>query len=324
MTQASDTQARIPTSLEELLNVIPQQPPKTLCDESDESNENNTPNTHHCFQGLKPPAERGRLFGGLVIGQSLAAASKTVATTKAIHSLHAYFMRAGDSTLPIRYEVDNDRDGRSFSTRRVLALQGDNPILSMTASFHTPEIGLHHQYPMPDVPPPEQLLNNHQLADRYADQIPDSLMKILQRKLPIETRPIAQDIPFSSKEANTQHAIWFRARQTLGDDPVIHRAALAFASDMGLLSTCMRPHKLTWYTPNLQSASLDHSLWFHEPLIRADDWMLYVMDTPWSGSARGFNRGSVYSREGKLIASAAQEGLLRLNDSDTDGAKNKA
>lgn len=307
MNKTSDQQTRTPGSLVELLDVNPKTPPS--------STDSNTAHKQLFFQGLKPLDGRGRVFGGLVIGQALVAASKTVTATKAIHSLHAYFMRAGDSTLPIHYEVQNDRDGQSFSTRRVLAYQKDKPILSLTASFHTPESGMNHQYAMPDVPAPDQLLNNYQLADRYSEKISDKLMKILKRKLPIETRPIEQGIPFYNKEADTQHAVWFRSRQTLGDNPIIHRAALAFASDMGLLSTCMRPHKLTWYTPNLQSASLDHSLWLHEPFIQADDWMLYVMDTPWSGGARGFNRGSIYNQKGKLIASAAQEGLLRLTDS---------
>ncbi|MBU3069520.1 acyl-CoA thioesterase II [Aestuariicella sp. G3-2] len=307
MNETPDQQTRSPGSLAELLDVSPRTAPTSA--------DIHTPHEQLFFQGLKPQGGHGRVFGGLVIGQALAAASKTVTTTKAIHSLHAYFMRAGDSTLPIHYEVHNDRDGQSFSTRRVLAYQKDKPILSLTASFHTPESGLNHQYTMPDVPAPDRLLNNHQLADRHADKISDTLMKILKRKLPIETRPVDQGIPFYNKEADTQHAVWFRSRQALGDNPIIHRAALAFASDMGLLSTCMRPHKLTWHTPNLQSASLDHALWFHEPFIQADDWMLYVMDTPWSGGARGFNRGSIYDQKGKLIASAAQEGLLRPTNS---------
>lgn len=307
MNENYEQHTETPGSLAEVLDVRPVMPP---------INADNATHKQLLFLGLKPQEGRGRVFGGLVIGQALAAASKTVTNTKSIHSLHAYFMRAGDSALPIHYEVHNDRDGQSFSTRRILAYQKDNPILSLTASFHIQEPGMNHQYTMPDVPLPEQLLNNHQLAARYADKISDKLVKILKQKLPIETRPIEQGIPFCNKEADTQQAVWFRSRQPLGDNPIIHRAALAFASDMGLLGTCMRPHKLTWYTPNLQSASLDHSLWFHEPLIQADEWMLYVMDTPWSGGARGFNRGSIYNQEGKLIASAAQEGLLRITDTN--------
>ncbi len=299
MNQISKESFDTPPSLTQLLDVSPQQ------DQPSNSQQ------VECFLGEKARDSRGRVFGGQVIGQALIAAQKTIELAKTPHSLHAYFMRAGDNTQPIEYEVSRDRDGRSFSTRRVLALQKGKPILNLTASFQIPEAGLQHQMPMPRVADPEDLLNNHQLADRYADQLSEQVVQILKRRLPIETRPLDQARPFSNKHS-TEHALWFRARQKIGNNPRMHQAVLAFASDMGLLSTCMRPHGINWTHPYLQSASLDHALWFHEPSVQADDWMLYVMDTPWSGGARGFNRGSIYDRNGRLIASCAQEGLMRV------------
>lgn len=318
MTQESSTQ-QTPQSLSDLLDVELQPSIKEPQPSTETLQPSATPaqQTSHRFLGLKPRDSRGRVFGGQVIGQALVAAHKTVDTPKVIHSLHAYFMRAGDNSQLIDYEVIHDRDGRNFSTRRVQAEQNGKPILNLIASFHTPESGLNHQQSMPDAPPPEGLLNNHQLAAQLADQLPENILKLLTRRRPIEIRPTNQALPFSKQEPSTQHSVWFRARHPIGDNPIMHLATLAFASDMGLLSTCMRPHGINWHTPNLMSASLDHSLWFHEPVISADEWMLYVMDTPWAGGARGFNRGSIYARDGRLIASATQEGLMRLTDTDT-------
>ncbi|MBL4827134.1 MAG: thioesterase family protein [Spongiibacteraceae bacterium] len=170
-----------------------------------------------------------------------------------------------------------------------------------------------HQSTMPQVPPPEQLLTDREAADKYAEQLSSSVIRMMKRRRPIEARRVNQGVPFSGDDREPVQHLWFRAAAPLPDDPKIHRAVLAFASDMGLLSTCMRPHAVNWTTPNVQCASLDHALWVHDD-FRADEWLLYSMDSPWSGGARGFNRGSIFTRDGRLIASVAQEGLLRIRE----------
>lgn len=264
------------------------------------------------YRGIRLPEGRGRVFGGQVIGQALQAAQRSVAGKDA-HSLHAYFMRAGDDALPIIYRVVRDFDGKSFATRRVIATQNGQPILNLAASFQVPEDGLHHQNAMPaDIPPPEQLKSESELRAEIADRVPEDLRAaFLRRASPIDIRPLHPHSWFQPVEREPKNSSWFRAVAPIGDDPAMHRAVLAYASDMTLMATSMMPHGVNWMTPGLQSASLDHALWIHEP-FRADDWLLYATDSPWAGHARGINRGQIFTRDGRLVASVAQEGLIRL------------
>ncbi|UAW99585.1 acyl-CoA thioesterase II [Halopseudomonas nanhaiensis] len=264
------------------------------------------------FIGHRLEGDRGRIFGGEVLAQALMAASNTVAPDKQVHSAHNYFMRPGDSALPIHYEVFADLDGRSFSNRRVVARQNDKPIFSLTASFQAPEPGLAHQQPMPEKRGPEGLPNERELAQAHADQLPEKLHPMLSRERPFEVRPVNGEANFLTVEPTDQQSMWFRSRESIGNNAPLQRATLAYASDLSLLSTCMRPHGVTWRDPQIRSASIDHAIWFHATEIRTEDWMLYVMDSPWSGASRGLNRGSIYTQDGQLIASVAQEGLIRM------------
>lgn len=262
------------------------------------------------YRGARNPGGVGRVFGGQVIGQALQAAQRSVAAEKTAHSLHAYFMRAGDETHPILYRVVRDFEGRSFATRRVIAMQKGQPILSLTASFQVAEDGLHHQDTMPDVPAPEELRADHDLRADMQDRIPEKYRRLFLRARPIELRPVAP-LGWLSREPQVpvQHN-WFRLAAPIGDDMAMHRSMLAYASDMALLGTCMLPHGVNWMNDGIQTASLDHALWLHEP-FRFDEWLLYTTDSPWAGHARGFNRGRIFSRDGRLVASVAQEGLVR-------------
>lgn len=262
------------------------------------------------FQGARKPGGVGRVFGGQVIGQGLMAAIKTVADGKRVHSLHAYFMRPGDENYPIEYRVEADFDGGSFANRRVVALQQGNAILNMTASFQRPEEGYHHQSTMPDVPPPEELTSNAEYALAHPEGVPEQVMKFMTRPNPIELRSYGPP-PFFRREAMDPVAhVWFRIKAPLECSLDMHRVILAFISDIALLATSMLPHGISWLTHNIQTASLDHALWFHED-GPVDEWMLYATDSPWTGHARGFNRGSIFTRDGRLVASVAQEGLIR-------------
>lgn len=262
------------------------------------------------FRGIATPGGRGRSFGGQVIGQALMAATGTVAPEQPVHSLHGYFMRPGDATKPVLYRVVRDRDGRSFATRRVVAIQNGQPILNLAASFHVQEPGLRHQDAMPDVPAPEELENEEQLGQRLKDQLPEVFLKWLLTPRPIEMRPVEPRPPFSRGAREAVQHIWLRVRGSIGDDPTMHRAALAFASDFGLLGTSTLPHGKGFADADMQFASLDHALWIHDD-FRMDQWLLYAMDSPWAGRARGFNRGRVFTRNGRLVANVAQEGLIR-------------
>lgn len=264
------------------------------------------------FRGPKLPGGRGRVFGGQVIAQALQAAQRSTEGKEA-HSLHAYFMRAGDDALPIVYRVVRDFEGKSFATRRVIAMQRGQPILNMAASFQMPEDGLHHQDAMPaDIPSPEELKSESELRREAADQIPEKFRAMfLRRSSPIDIRPLHPRSWFTPVKREPVNYSWFRCVAPLPDDPALHRAVLAYASDMALMSTSMMPHGVNWMTPGMQSASLDHALWLHEP-VRADEWLLYATDSPWAGHARGMNRGSIFTRDGRLVASVAQEGLIRL------------
>ena len=262
-------------------------------------------------RGARLPGGRGRVFGGQVIGQALTAAMRSVEGGHVAHSLHAYFMRPGDDALPIVYRVERDFDGRSFVNRRVIALQRGQPILNMTASFQLPEEGLHHQDAMPEVPPPEDLPSDAELARRESERTGAPVSDWFSRPRPIELRPVAPRSLAAPDRREPRSATWFRAVADPGPDPDVHRAVLAYASDMLLLGTSLLPHGVSWSTRGMQTASLDHALWLHAP-VRMDEWLLYVTDSPWSGAGRGFNRGAVYTRERRRVASVAQEGLIRL------------
>lgn len=261
------------------------------------------------FRGLSFDPGWQRVFGGQVLGQALMAASRTVEDRLA-HSLHGYFLRPGDPTAPILYAVENLRDGGSFSTRRVMATQHDRPIFAMLASFHIDEPGFDHQIEMPDVPSPEELLENADEIQHLLDAAPEAVRRYWQRLRPIELLPV--DLPFFFRRDRraTGQAIWIRMKETPGDDPVLARAMLAYASDLTLLDTTLLAHGRAVFEPNLQVASLDHAMWFHRP-FRLDGWMLYVEDSPSAHGARGLNRGSLFDRTGHLVASVAQEGLVR-------------
>ncbi|MCW8194586.1 acyl-CoA thioesterase II [Proteobacteria bacterium 005FR1] len=263
------------------------------------------------FLGQPLAGEKGRLFGGQVLGQALMAAAKTVDTDKLVHSSHNYFVRPGDAELPVTYQVFLDLDGRSFSNRRVVALQNDKPILNLTASFQGIEPGLEHFQDAPQLPDPETLLPDEELAEKYKDEVSPEIFPLLTKQRPVEVRSVDESAHFRVTPRKHQQAIWFRVRGSLPEDQKLHRAALAYASDSVLLSTCTRPHGLSWATGKLISASIDHALWIHDNNIQASEWMAYVMDTPWAGNARGMNRGSIFSRDGRLLASVAQEGLIR-------------
>ena len=262
------------------------------------------------YRGTRRYGGVGRIFGGEVIAQALMAATAAVDPERVVHSLHAYFMRAGSENHDIIYLVEHDFDGGSFSNRRVIAFQQDRPILNFAASFKKPEEGVSHQDAMPDVPPPEALDDEAVLRRAAADQIPERFRDMMLRPRPIEFRPVETRHWMNSEKRPPLTHSWFRTVAPLNDDPALHRAILAYVSDMTLLGTCALPHGLSWMMGELQSASLDHAIWLHDD-FRCDEWMLYVTDSPWAGRGRGFNRGRIYARDGRLVASVAQEGLIR-------------
>lgn len=265
------------------------------------------------YRGKRNPGGVGRVFGGQVIAQALQAAQRSTEAAKAAHSLHAYFMRPGDENFPIIFRVVRDFDGRSFATRRVIAMQRGQPILNMACSLQTAEDGLKHQDAMPDVPAPEELKSEQDLRESLGDRVPEKFRAFFLRPRPIELRPVSARSWFDPQKGEPRQSSWFRIVAPVGDDPALHRAIMAYASDMTLLGTSTLAHGVSFLTHKLQTASLDHSLWMHED-FRADDWLLYTCDSPWAGHARGFNRGQIFARDGRLVASVAQEGLIRLRD----------
>lgn len=274
------------------------------------------PLEENLFRGQSPDVGWQRVFGGQVIGQALVAAQRTVTEERKVHSLHGYFMRPGDPKVPIIYEVDRIRDGRSFTTRRVVAIQHGHAIFSMSSSFQIHEEGgLEHYIPMPDIPNPEDLPSEKELAEQYIDHAPENVRKYWQRERPIEIRPTDLTHYVSSKKLEPKQQIWFRATGDLPANEAIQQAILAYASDMTLLDTSLFAHGRAVFDPELQVASLDHAMWFHRP-INMQDWHLYTQDSPNSSGSRGFTRGSIYTREGVLVASVAQEGLIRLRTRD--------
>ena len=262
------------------------------------------------FRGQSQDLGWGQVFGGQVLGQALSAATQTVLDDRNCHSLHAYFLRPGDAKLPIVYDVDRIRDGSSFTTRRVVAIQNGKPIFNMSASFQTKESGFDHADPMPAAAGPDGLPNEQQLWVKYADGIPEPFRSRALADRPIELRPVDPVDPFAPEVKSASHAVWMRATGTLGDLPALHAYLLAYCSDFSFITTAMRPHKTNWIDPTMQVASIDHVMWFHRP-FRMDDWLLHVMHSPSASGARGLVRGSIFSRDGRLVASTAQEGLMR-------------
>ena len=261
------------------------------------------------FRGRSPQVGWQRVFGGQVIGQALVAACRTV-DGRPPHSMHAYFLLAGDPKVPIIYEVDRIRDGKSFTTRQVKAIQHGHPIFSMAVSFHTAEPSLHHQARMPDVPSPEELPSEAEMRERILPMVPDTVRRYYERERPIELRPVEFDRYRGKKLPDGRFHIWIRATGRLPDDPTIHQCVLAYASDMMLLDTALVVHGRSLFEKDFMAASLDHALWLHRP-FRADDWLLYAQDSPNLDGSRGFARGLIFKRDGTLVASVAQEGLVR-------------
>jgi acyl-CoA thioesterase II len=263
------------------------------------------------FRGARGSEGWQRVYGGQVLGQALMAATRTVDAARPVHSLHGYFLLAGDPSLPIIYDVERIRDGGSFTTRRVKAIQHGAAIFTMSASFHKTEEGLEHQNAMPNVPPPEGLPNPKDLIAGLIDKLPGAMRSYWERDRPIDMRVVDISRYLSREKKAPSQQIWFRASGRLPDDRAVHQAVLAYASDFTLLDTALIAHGKLLFDTDIQLASLDHALWYHRP-FRADDWMLYVQDSPSAHGARGFSRGSIYTRNGALIASVAQEGLMRL------------
>lgn len=274
------------------------------------------------FRGQSQDLGWGTLFGGHVLGQSLSAAVQTVPQDRRVHSLHAYFLRPGRVDIPVVYEVDRIRDGSSFTTRRVVAIQAGQAIFNMAASFQVVEEGFDHQDGMPDAPPPEDVPTEQQrmralLVDAdgnptaFAQRVPRMLQDRALAEHPFELRPVeAADDPIHPSPQEPQRFVWLRAAGQLPEDPALHAYLLAYASDFSFVTTALLPHGVSWLTPKMQVASLDHVMWFHRP-FRVDDWLLYAIDSPSAHGARGMVRGQVFTRTGVLVASCGQEGLIR-------------
>jgi acyl-CoA thioesterase II len=261
------------------------------------------------FRGITPTVGWKRVYGGQVVAQALMAATRTVEGRRP-HSLHSYFLLPGDPSVPIIYEVERIRDGKSFATRRVKAIQHGHAIFALSASFQVSEGGLTHQASLPAVPMPEDLPDEAELVRRFIPEITPTRAAFWKRDRPIELRPCDPEGYFQRKPQTPVQHVWFRANGRLTDDPAMHECVLAYASDATLLDSAMLAHGKSVADPDIQPASLDHALWFHEA-FRADDWLLYTQDSPWSGHARGLGRGLIYDRTGRLVASAMQEGLIR-------------
>ena len=262
------------------------------------------------FRGQSQDLGWGTVFGGQVLGQALSAAVQTVQEDRFVHSLHGYFLRPGDVNQPIIYEVDRIRDGKSFATRRVVAIQKGRAIFNMAASFQVEEEGFSHQDEMPEVPGPEGLKSEQELAELVKDLSPESRRERALADRPIELRPVRPTNPLKPRVSDPSHAVWYRSLRELPDDPSLHRYLLAYGSDFHFLTTALKPHGLSWLSPGMQMASLDHAMWFHRP-FRMDEWLLHVVESPTSSGARGLVRGRFFTRDGKLVATTAQEGLMR-------------
>ncbi len=272
------------------------------------------PLEQNLFRGNSPQVGWQRVFGGQVIGQALVAAQRTVEEGSTAHSLHGYFMRPGDPKVPIIYEVERNRDGRSFTTRQVVAIQHGKQIFTMAASFHNHEEGLEHQSSMPDVPQPENLPTEQELIAELPDTIPAHIRNYFERERPIELRRVETRRYDHQKSQDPIQNVWIRASEKLPDDTALHQCILAYASDITLLDTALVAQGRSVFDTDIMLASLDHALWFHRP-FRADEWLLYSQDSPSLSGSRGFTRGGVYTKDGVLVASVVQEGLIRLKTS---------
>ena len=262
------------------------------------------------FRGQSPDDGVKRVFGGQVIAQALVAAYRTI-ENRVCHSLHSYFIRPGDPNVPILYEVDRARDGKSFTTRRVVAIQHGEQIFNLAASFQVPETGFVHQSPMPATKMPDELKSEDELRAMAKDHIPKEFQKQFARPRPIELKPVDPRQMISPAKTEPKKQMWLRSRGQIDPNNIaLQQCLLAYASDMGILDTATKPHGVNWFTGGVQMASLDHSMWFHEP-FDISDWLLYTMDSPSASGARGFNRGEVFTQSGKLVASVTQEGLMR-------------
>ncbi|MFY7765254.1 acyl-CoA thioesterase II [Yersinia enterocolitica] len=266
------------------------------------------------FRGQSEDLGLRQVFGGQVVGQAIYAAKQTVPTDRVVHSFHSYFLRPGDSSKPIIYDVETLRDGNSFSARRVSAIQNGKPIFYMTASFQSQEEGFEHQNTMPDVPPPEGLMSETDIARKFAHLISEKVRDKFIGHQPIEMRPVKFHNPLQGSTAEPNRYVWFKANGEMPDDLRVHQYLLGYASDFNFLPTALQPHGIGFLEPGVQIATIDHSMWFHRP-FRLDDWLLYAVESTSASGARGFVRGQIYNREGVLVASTVQEGVIRLHRS---------
>lgn len=276
------------------------------------------PLENNLFRGQSHDMGNKAVFGGQVLGQALAAALRTVDADRTVHSLHGYFLRPGDVKVPIVYDVDRIRDGKSFTTRRIRAIQHGEAIFNMAASFQVPEDGVEHQDGMPQAPAPESLKSDSEWREQWAEHLPERVRSIFTRRRAVDIRPVDPQHPFAPDKRPAAKMAWFRVDARLPDDPALHQALLAYASDFGLMGTAMQPHGITWFSPQVQAASLDHAMWFHRP-FRVDDWLLYEMASPTAVGGRGLNFGKIWSQDGRLVCSVAQEGLQRIRETVSRG-----
>jgi len=269
----------------------------------------------YLFRGITPDNWRKRVYGGQVLAQAINAALRTVEAERCVHSLHAYFLRPGDPSIPIIYDVDPIRDGRSFTTRRVRAIQNGKAIFNSSMSFQVQEEGLAHQTPMPDVPEPETLISDEETINNMSKQYPQLVTPAMKAESPIEIRRLHHIDPVNPQKMPPTTGLWMRAKESLGDSSILHQTMLAYLSDYFLMGTALLPHGVSILNPQVQAASLDHVLYFHDKL-RADEWLYYHMDSPVSSGGRGLNIGTIYAQDGRLVASSIQEGLIRLHQQD--------
>jgi acyl-CoA thioesterase-2 len=262
------------------------------------------------YRGTSPQVGWQRVFGGQVVAQALVAAQRTVGPDRFVHSLHGYFVRPGDPSVPILYQVERIRDGSSFTTRQVLAIQHGKAIFTLSASFQVEEEGYDHQIVMPAATDPEKLMGEREFKEAFLQQAPDAVRRYWMRDRPFEVRPTSLMHYITKEKLEPRQDVWVRALGQIPEDRPTQAAVLAYVSDMTLLDASLYPHGTSIFEPSLQVASLDHAMWFHRP-IDFSDWLLYSQDSPSAGGARGMTRGSIYSRSGQLVASVAQEGLIR-------------
>ncbi|MFT5520328.1 MAG: acyl-CoA thioesterase-2 [Enterobacterales bacterium] len=266
----------------------------------------------YLFRGVSPADWRKRVYGGQVLAQAINSALRTVDSERSVHSLHAYFLRPGDPTLPIIYDVDPIRDGKSFTTRRVIGIQKGKAIFNSSMSFQVIEKGMEHQFDMPDVIGPDSLISDEDYILKLSEAHPNLITPAMKKVQPIEVRRLHHTDPSNPEKHSPVTGLWMRSKESLGNDPITHQTMLAYLSDYYFMGTAILPHGISFYNPKLQAASLDHVLYFHDQL-RADEWLYYHMDSPVSSGGRGLNRGSIYSKDGRLVASSFQEGLIRLH-----------